>query len=144
MKKTFSFSFIFFFLLFSGCSKITEVIMMKGEWQVLEVKINGGDLNQLAQLFPQFETNGRYLIYMMDDGVMKGEYYIGDNLDFEAWGEWELLTNDYVFMKIDEYINGTFLIKSNGDHLYTMYCDSNYIAFYDIGISTMVLELVRH
>jgi hypothetical protein len=144
MKKTFSFSFIFFFLLFSGCSKITEVIMMKGEWQVLEVKINGGDLNQLAQLFPQFETNGRYLIYMMDDGVMKGEYYIGDNLDFEAWGEWELLTNDYVFMKIDEYINGTFLIQSNSNHLYTMYSDSNDISFYDIGISTMVLELERH
>tara|TARA_B110000240_G_scaffold195181_1_gene244241 strand:+ start:621 stop:977 length:357 start_codon:yes stop_codon:yes gene_type:complete len=118
--------------------------MMKGEWQVLEVKINGGDLNQLAQLFPQFETNGRYLIYMMDDGVMKGEYYIGDKLEFEAWGEWELLTNDYVFMKIDEYINGTFLIQSNSNHLYTMYSDSNDISFYDIGISTMVLELERH
>ena len=144
MKKLFFFSFIFFFLLCGGCSKITEVIMMKGEWQVLEVKINGGDLNQMEQLFPQFETNGRYLIYMMDDGVMKGEYYIGDNLDVEAWGEWELLTNDYVFMRIDKYINGTFLVKSNKDHLYTMYSDSNDIAFYDIGISTMVLEMERH
>ena len=72
MKKTVFFSFIFFFLLFGGCTKITEIIMMKGEWQALEVKINGGELNQLAQLFPQFETNGRYLIYMMDDGVMMG------------------------------------------------------------------------
>ena len=131
-------------ILCGSCSKITEVTMMKGEWQVLEVKVNGGNLNQMEQLFPQFDTTGRYLIYMMDNGVMKGEYYIGDNLDFEAWGEWELLTNDSVFMKIDEYINGAFLVKSNGDHLYTMYSDSNDIAFYDIGISTMVLELERH
>ena len=144
MKKTFFFSFISFFILCSGCFKITEIVMMKGEWQVLEVKVNGGDLNQMEQLLPQFETNGRYLIYMMDDGVMKGEYYIGDNLEFEVWGEWELLTNDDVFMRIDEYINGTFLVQSNGDHLYTMYSDSNDIAFYDIGISTMVLELERH
>tara|TARA_B110000285_G_scaffold7471_1_gene7745 strand:- start:2431 stop:2865 length:435 start_codon:yes stop_codon:yes gene_type:complete len=144
MKKIFFFSLIFFFFLCGGCYKITEVTIMKGEWQVLEAKINGGDLNQLDQLFPQFETNGRYLIYMMDDGVMKGEYYIGDNLDFEAWGEWELLTPDHIFMRIDEYINGTFLIKSNGNHLYTMYSDSNEIAFYNIGISTMVLELERH
>ncbi|MDE0722198.1 MAG: hypothetical protein OSB28_02710 [Flavobacteriales bacterium] len=144
MKKTIFLSIIILFILCSGCTKITEIAMMKGEWQVLEVKINGGDLNQLEQLFPQFDTTGRYLIYMMDDGVMKGEYYIGDILDFEAWGEWELLSNDYVFMRIDEYINGTFLIRSNGDHLYTMYSDSNDIAFYDIGISTMVLELERH
>ena len=144
MKKTIFLSIIILFILCSGCTKITEIAMMKGEWQVLEVKINGGDLNQLEQLFPQFDTIGRYLIYMMDDGVMKGEYYIGDILDFEAWGEWELLSNDYVFMRIDEYINGTFLIRSNGDHLYTMYSDSNDIAFYDIGISTMVLELERH
>ena len=47
-------------------------------------------------------------------------------------------------MRIDEYINGTFLVKSNGNHLYTMYSDSNDISFYDIGISTMVLELERH
>ena len=144
MKKTFFFLFISFFILCSGCFKITEIVMMKGEWQVLEVKVNGGALNQMEQLLPQFETNGRYLIYMMDDGVMKGEYYIGDNLEFEVWGEWELLTNDDVFMRIDEYINGTFLVKSNGDHLYTMYSDSNDITFYDIGISTMVLELERH
>ena len=144
MKKIFFFSLLFFFFLSGGCYKITEVTIMKGEWQVLEVKVNGGELNQMEQLFPQFGTNGRYLIYMMDDGVMKGEYYIGDYLDFEAWGEWELLSHDHIFMRIDEYVNGTFLIESNGDHLYTMYSDSNDIAFYNIGVSTMVLELERH
>ena len=144
MKKTVFFSLIFVFFLSGGCYKITEVTIMKGEWQVLEVKVNGGGMNQMEQLLPEFETNGRYLIYMMDQGVMKGEYYLGDNLDYETWGEWELLTHDHIFMRIDEYVNGTFLIRSNGDDLYTMYSDSNDIAFYNIGISTMVLELDRH
>jgi hypothetical protein len=144
MKKLFLFSLISFFFLCSGCSKVTEMIILKGEFQVLEAKINGGSLNQLDQLFPQFETKGRYLIYMMDDGVMKAEYYIGDDLDFVSWGEWELLKPNQIFMKIDDYINGTFLMRINGNNHYTMYCDSNDIAFYNIGVSSMELELERH
>ena len=104
---------------------------MKGEWLVSEVNVNGGALNQLGQLLPEFETNGRYLIYMMDNGLMKGEYYIGDALDYEVFGEWDLKTHDYIYMKIDEYIDGTFLLRSNGKQEFTLYCDSNNIAFYD-------------
>jgi len=81
---------------------------------------------------------------MMDDGVMKGEYYVGDNLNYEIWGEWDLESSDYIYMKIDQYIDGVFHIRSNGEGRYTLYCEKNYVDFYNIGTSKMLMELKRN
>ncbi|MFT5858615.1 MAG: hypothetical protein ACI865_000703 [Flavobacteriaceae bacterium] len=127
-----------------GCYKVTEVSLMKGQWQIHGAFVNGGSVNQLSQLLPGFETNGDYQVYLMDEGIIKGEYYIDGVLDYEVWGVWELRSRHHLYMNIDEYVNGEFLVESDGDDLYTLYCDSNDVAFYDIGISTMVLKLERH
>ncbi|MFT5779197.1 MAG: hypothetical protein ACI837_002154 [Crocinitomicaceae bacterium] len=142
MKKI-SYLSLFLVLILSSCYKATEMRIMKGEWVVMEAYINGGSLNQMNQLLPQFETNGKYIVYMLDDGLMKAEYYIGDSLDYELFGEWELLTKDHIYMKIDEYIDGTYLIHSDGDDAYTMYAENNNVSFYEIGNSTMLMKLHR-
>tara|TARA_B110000285_G_C14863737_1_gene485791 strand:- start:238 stop:714 length:477 start_codon:yes stop_codon:yes gene_type:complete len=128
----------------SSCYKVTEVSLMKGQWQIHGAFVNGGSVNQLSQLLPGFETNGDYQVFLMDGGIMKGEYYIDGALDYEVWGVWELRSRHHLYMNIDEYVDGEFLVESDGDDLYTLYCDSNDVAFYDIGISTMVLNLERH
>ena len=143
MKKTFFLPLLLLFFL-CGCYKINKVSLMKGEWEITEFLVNGGSLNQLGQLLPDYKNNGRYVIYMLDDGVMKSEYYVGNTLNYEEWGEWELESSDYLYINIDKYVNGIFKIHSNGDNKYTLYSESNIISFYNIGLSTTVLEFERH
>lgn len=142
MKKTLCIAFLLM-LLHSGCYKMKKMGIMKGKWHTYEIFINGGSLNQMGQILTDFDAKGSYVIYMLDDGAMKGEYYIGDELDYEVWGEWKLESTEYIYMNIDEFIDGTFLMRNNGEGKYTLYCEDNNVAFYGIGESTMVLELER-
>jgi len=57
MKKLFLLPLLLIFFL-SSCYKVTKVALMKGEFQVTEAYINGGSLNQLDQLLPDYENDG--------------------------------------------------------------------------------------
>jgi len=129
------------FIPFLGCKKVKENFLIKGDWKVKGIYMNGGSLNMMELALPHYkEGDGIYYSYFFDEGLAKGEYLTHDTLNYEVYGEWEIRKSK-VFMKMDAYINGEFEYQRSGKKEYTLYCDSNYIELYDMGYVELLVVI---
>ena len=129
------------FIPFLSCKKIKENFLMKGEWKVKSLSMNGGSLNMMDLALPHYkEGNGVYHCFFYDEGIAKGEYYTHDTLNYEVFGQWEIRKNK-VFMKMDDYINGEFIYQKSGKKEFTLFCDSNYVELYDMGYVELLVVI---
>lgn len=135
---------ILFIAFSSSCTKITNTMLLKGEWEIKEAYMNGGSTNQMAQLFSDFNQSGKYLTYFMDEGLMKSEYYIDAELLEETFGRWELQNHDLIYLKMDEFVDGEFQIEIIDQEHFKLFSAYNDVSFYDIGYSSMELSLERN
>ena len=54
--------------------------MVKGIWYI-DVEIDGGSVNQMGSILEHYEDgNGTYKVYMLENGLLRGEYYAYDTL----------------------------------------------------------------
>ena len=136
--------FIFIlFISFLGCKKVKENFLIKGDWEVKSIYMNGGSLNMMELALPYYkEGKGIYYCYFYDEGLTKGEYFTHDTLNYEVFGEWEIKKNK-VFMKMDAYINGEFEYQRSGKKEYTLFCDSNYVELYDMGYVELLIVIKK-
>ena len=57
--------------------------MIKGEWYIDAVEVDGGTTNQIGAILPNYvDGNGVYKVYMLENGLLRGEYYTYDTLNY--------------------------------------------------------------
>ncbi len=133
-------------LLFSSCYKITHNTILKGQFHLNAFEINGGSTNFMGGVLPDYvDENGNvigdYVIYMLDNGLMRGEYYSNGNLVYYRTGEWDMPTKDSIYMKIDVFVDGTFYIEQVSSSEMLMSTDKNQIGFFNIGEVASTLRI---
>jgi hypothetical protein len=133
-------------LFFSSCYKISHNHIMKGKWYVNSFEVNGGSTNLMEGVLPNYaDGDGQYIVYMLDNGLMRGEYYADDSLVYFRTGIWEMPSSDSVYFEIDKFIKGTFKIEpaKNKGKAFIMSTASNYIEFFNIGEVETVMRISR-
>jgi len=146
MKKLFSF-FVFFSLLtaLTSCYKVHHHYITKGVWYIDAVELNGGSTNFMESFLPDFKLDTSfYKVYLLENGLARGEYYTNDStLNYFITGEWELLNHDEIYLKADQYIDGNFLIELAAKDKMILSTLSNNVAFENIGDVAMVVRISR-
>ena len=75
---------------------------------------------------------------------MRGEYYTYDTLNYKVEGQWEIISPGEMYMKIDEYIDGTFEYAKESKGHYRLNATNNQVAFYNIGPVDMSILSARN
>jgi len=139
-------------LLFSGCYKLNHNFIMKGKWYVNSFSINGGNTNLMDGVLPQYVVGkSNYIVYMLDDGILRGEYYTpdvsgNDSLVYYRTGVWDMPHKDSVYFNIDKFINGTFfieLVPGSKQKASLLTSEANDIEFFDLGVVKSVMRISR-
>lgn len=128
----------------TGCYKFNHNYIMKGKWYVNSFEVNGGSSNLMEAVLPDFvDGNGQYMVYMLDNGLLRGEYYVSDTLYYFRTGTWNMPHKDSVTFDIDKFIQGTFLIEQVDRKAFILTTDDNYIEFFNIGSVPTVMRISR-
>lgn len=132
--------------IFSSCHKFTHTTILKGQFHLNAFEINGGSTNFMGGVLPDyFNSNnqviGDYIIYMLDDGLMRGEYYSDGKLVYYRTGIWDMPTKDSIYMNIDVFVEGTFYIENITLNEMLMSTDKNNIKFFNIGEVASTLRI---
>ncbi len=146
MKKIFSFFIVFSLLTtLSSCYKVHHHYITKGVWYIDAVELNGGSTNFMESFLPDFKLDTSfYKVYLLENGLVRGEYYDNDStLNYFITGEWELLNHDEIYLKADQYINGNFLIELAAKDKMILSTSSNIVDFENIGDVAMVVRISR-
>ena len=145
MKKIFFPLFIaFLFVVVNGCYKVHHNFMVKGIWYIDGVEIDGGSVNQMGSILDNYEDgNGIYKVYMLENGLLRGEYYTYDTLNYFITGQWALLEHDQIYLKADQYIDGTFQIEVVNSKKVILSTEKNHVTFFNIGDVKSVIRLSR-
>jgi hypothetical protein len=129
----------------SSCVKLKDVYIMKGEFVVESIEINGGLGNQMPAILPNYvEGEGKYIIYFGEDGEAAAQYYVADTLNYALAGEWQLLDDHHMYLNVDRFVKGTFVIEEQSLSDLLMYSDKNYIEFFGIGEVEMLIRSHRN
>jgi hypothetical protein len=117
---------------------------MKGKWYVNSFEVSGGSTNLMEGVLPDYvDGDGQYMVYMLDNGLLRGEYYANDSLVYFRTGYWNMPHKDSVTFDIDKFIKGTFLIEQVDRKAFLLTTDDNYIEFFNIGSVPTVMRISR-
>jgi hypothetical protein len=128
----------------TGCYKFNHNYIMKGKWYVNSFEVSGGSTNLMEGVLPDYvDGDGQYMVYMLDNGLLRGEYYANDSLVYFRTGYWNMPHKDSVTFDIDKFIQGTFLIEQVDSKAFLLTTDDNYIEFFNIGSVPTVMRISR-
>lgn len=128
----------------SGCFKLKDVYIMKGEWVVDSMELNGGITNAMHSILPNYiDGGGKYVMYFGQDGKAAAQYYVADTLNYATEGEWQLLDEHHIYLNVDRFVKGTFVIEEQSLSDMLMYSDKNYIEFFGIGEVELLIRTHR-
>ena len=120
-------------------------MITNGIWFIDAVEINGGSTNFMNGFLPEYkEDTSFYKVIMLENGLVRGEYYTDDStLNYFVTGHWELTDHNHIQLQADEYINGLFLTEIVNSKKMVLSTDSNLIDFQGIGNVKMVVRISR-
>ena len=120
-------------------------MITNGVWFIDAVEINGGSTNFMNGFLPEYkEDTSFYKVMMLENGLVRGEYYTDDStLNYFVTGHWELTDHNHIQLQADEYINGLFLTEIVNSKKMVLSTDSNLIDFQGIGNVKMVVRISR-
>ena len=147
--KNLSLASAFAILIFLGsCQKIEKSYVIKGQWDIQTVTLNGGSKNMMESLLPDYidgDTCCEYQVLFDDEGNMYGYYYTHDTLNYAETGTWEWVESMTFSYYLNPYIDGIFTVERDKDNKKTWLMRSirNNIEYYDIGEVEMEMVAVR-
>ena len=131
-------------ILFTGCYKVHRTYIVKGKWYLNAFEIDGGSTNHMDGFLPEYTTgDGTYVIYMLDNGIMRGEYYVYDTLNYFRTGTWSLIDTKTIQMDCDLFVDGDFEIELMDKENMLLNSKANQIDFFEIGEVKTVLRISR-
>ncbi|MEM7036405.1 MAG: hypothetical protein AAF570_05440 [Bacteroidota bacterium] len=129
-----------------SCKKIQQNYIMNGEWEVLEVNLNGGTLNQMEQFLPDYVSNStccKYVVTFGDEGVCTSTLTIDGDIREQSVGEWNMPERSKIYFKVDEYVDGLFDLEREGDGVWILHAPVNNIEAYNVGEVEMAIRTTR-
>ncbi len=131
---------------FTSCHKVTHTTILKGQFHLNAFEINGGSTNFMGGVLPDYldadsTVIGDYVIYMLDNGMMRGEYYSNDTLVYYRTGTWDMPSKNKIYMSLDVFVDGTFDIETINKDEMLMSTDDNNIRFFNIGSVASTLRI---
>lgn len=135
-----------FIFLMTSCYKYKHHSITNGIWFIDAVEINGGSTNFMGAFLDDYkEDTSFYKVMMLENGLVRGEYYTDDTtLHYYVTGHWELIDHNHIQLEADEYINGTFLTEIVNPKKMVLSTDSNQVQFQGIGNVKMVVRISRN
>lgn len=131
-------------ILMSGCYKVHRTYIVKGKWYLNSFEIDGGSTNQMDGFLDDYsDGNGTYVIYMLDNGIMRGEYYTNDTVNYFTTGTWTLLDTKTIQMDMDQFVDGDFNIELIDNQQMLLNSQANQIDFFNMGEVKSVLRISR-
>jgi hypothetical protein len=120
-------------------------MITNGIWFIDAVEINGGSTNFMNGFLPDYkEDTSFYKVMMLENGLVRGEYYNDEaTLNYYVTGNWELIDDNHIQLQADEYINGVFLTEIVNSKKMVLSTDSNQVQFQGIGNVKMVVRISR-
>ena len=144
MRKRSFLLLVFCASLLSGCYKVHRTYIIKGKWYLNSFEIDGGSTNQMNGFLDDYaDGNGTYVIYMLDNGIMRGEYYTNGTVNYFTTGTWSLLDTKTIQMDMDEFVDGDFKIELIDNQQMLLNSQSNQIDFFNMGEVKTVLRISR-
>jgi hypothetical protein len=144
MKKILILSVIAVGILVTACYKVHRTYIIKGKWYLNAFEIDGGSTNHMEGFLDDYsDGDGTYVIYMLDNGIARGEYYVYDTLNYFSTGTWNLSSMDSITMNMDEFVDGTFKIELINNKKMLLNTPHNDIKFFEIGDVKTVLKVSR-
>lgn len=144
MKKVLLLSSVFLTLLMVGCYKVHRTYIIQGKWYLNAFEIDGGSTNHMEGFLPEYVSgDGTYVIYMLDNGIARGEYYVYDTLNYFVTGTWNLDNTKQITMDMDVFVDGSFKIELLNKQEMILSTTKNQIDFFDIGEVKTVLRVSR-
>jgi len=113
----------------SACKKIQSNIMIKGKWDVQNVKTDFVQMDNAMEFFlPGYESNNpncQYYVDFKEDETVTGTF-IKDNVTMQIdSGVWHLDEFNVLYVKLGKYIDGTYDVDRLKDKKYTLTTDEN-------------------
>ena len=144
MKRSILFFAICSMLVLTGCYKVHRSYISQGKWYLNTFEIDGGSTNQMHGFLEDYLTSdGTYVIYMLDNGIMRGEYYTADTINYFATGTWSLLDTKTIQMDMDQFVDGDFTIELINQSEMLLNTSANQIDFFNMGEVKTVLRISR-
>ena len=112
----------------SSCKRTVERMLVKGTYEVVDFKMNGGTVNLMEIALKNYVSNSaccRYEITFDDNGTCTASYFINDTLDYSRGGTWELLKRDVIDIKLDLYVDGIYEIEKHDKRNFTLFSSFN-------------------
>jgi hypothetical protein len=121
---------------FNSCKKITED-QLNGLWKLTQVNIDTSNSKYLNQL-PLFANGNNCCFYKVDfekDDYVIAYYLTYDTFSRIAYGTWNLPAYNKVYIKLDNFIDGTFdILKPSLTH-WELTSPANHISAFDNGVN---------
>jgi hypothetical protein len=118
----------------TSCYKVHHNYIVKTEWYLNALELDGGSTNFMNGILPDYiDGGGYYKIYMLDNGLSRGEYYVYDTLNYFVTGTWDLLSPDSIRIELDDYVEGTFFIELVDMKEMILSTNHNNVKFFGIG-----------
>lgn len=112
-----------------SCAKFQHNFIMNGKWELVSAYNNNDySINFLNVILPGFNAGGdccHYIIDFQDQGKAFGFYYSNDTLVYEVQGTWDVPEKNHLYVDLDRYVNGDFLIDRTDHRKYKLTTDSN-------------------
>jgi len=144
MKKSILLGLVVCCILLTGCYKVHRSYIIKGKWYLNSFEIDGGSTNQMHGFLDDYvSSNGTYVIYMLDNGIMRGEYYTADTINYFTTGTWSLIDTKTIQMDMDQFVDGDFHIELLDQSEMLLNTSANQIDFFNIGEVKTVLRISR-
>lgn len=116
----------------SSCVKLQNKVLIKGTWELVYYKLDTVDRNYMEVILPGYTepgNNPKYMIDFKDDGLVTGNYYVQDTLNYSVDGTWSLDEKNMLQIKLDKYVDGLFEIDRQNRKNYVLTTDVNTIEF---------------
>lgn len=122
----------------SSCKKTTENELMNGLWQLNTVNIDTASENYL-DIFPNFAGCGNcaYKLSFEENDIVIAYYISNDSILHIATGSWTVPAYNKVYVKADNFIDGTFSITRPGIDHWILTSQRNHIAVFDNGVNPL-------
>lgn len=134
----------------NSCKKIQEDELLSGLWRFNAVYVNDSTSNFMLN-FPHFPNGNDCCAYRVDfqrDNIVIAYYLTYDTFNYVVAGTWQLNHYNEMYMKFDNYFDGTFTVKKKTNKDYDLSSDANHLKVFDginpvLDTTKMKIEMER-
>ncbi|CAN5294897.1 hypothetical protein BH09BAC1_BH09BAC1_28100 [soil metagenome] len=116
----------------TSCVKIQNMVIMKGDWELVNYKLDTSSTNFMLSVLPSYENPPgccKYKIDFQDNDKVVGTYFVNDTVNYRVEGTWSLDEKSKLYINLDKYVNGIFDVDRQNRKTYQLTTQVNTIEY---------------